>query len=270
MLECVVNISEGTHLEAIATFAQAVSDDLLDVHSDSEHNRSVFTLVGEWAPRELATHVVDICNLGRHEGVHPRLGVVDVVPFIALDGSTFDDALRARDDFAQWAATKLNVPCFLYGPERTLPFIRKHAWKELLPDVGPELPHITAGAMCVGVRPPLVAYNVWLHAPLNEAQRLANIVRTSNVRSLGLQVGDLSQVSVNLIEPENVGPDYVLERIEDAIDPQYSISHCELVGLLPARALVRISREKWETLDLAPQKTIEWQLAQRNERLRSS
>lgn len=270
MLECVVNISEGTRLEAIATFAQAVADDLLDVHSDSQHNRSVFTLVNEWAPRELTTHVVDICSIVTHSGVHPRLGVVDVVPFIALDGSTHDDALRARNDFAKWAATKLQVPCFLYGPERTLPEIRKNAWKELLPDVGPRSPHPTAGAICVGVRPPLVAYNVWLHAPLEEATRVAHAIRTHNVRTLGLQVGDLTQVSMNLIAPEDVGPDEAYQRIMDTLLPQYRVSHCELVGLMPARALARISREKWDILDLSPQRTIEWQIAQRAERLRSS
>ena len=168
-----INVSEGIHLEAVATFAQAVADDLLDVHSDPDHNRSVFTLVGTWAPRELATHVVDMCNLNKHQGVHPRIGVVDVVPFVALDGSTEDDALRARNEFAEWAASRLNVPCFLYGPERTLPFIRKHAWKALMPDVGPQQPHPTAGAMCVGVRRPLVAYNLWLTCPLDVAINIA-------------------------------------------------------------------------------------------------
>jgi glutamate formiminotransferase / 5-formyltetrahydrofolate cyclo-ligase len=260
-----MNISEGAHLEAIATFAQTVSDDLLDVHADTDHNRSVFTMVGTWAPRELATHVVDICNISQHSGVHPRLGVVDVVPFIALDGSTDADALRARNEFAEWAATRLQVPCFLYGPERTLPFIRKHAWVDLVPDVGPHTPHPTAGAMCVGVRPPLVAYNLWLTEPVSEARRIAGLIRSDNVRALGLEVGQFSQVSINLIAPELVGPHHVY----DEVSKHCAVHHAELVGLLPARSLAPIPRTRWEQLDVSPQQTIEWQLAQRGERLRN-
>jgi glutamate formiminotransferase len=264
VLECVINVSEGTHLEAIATFAQSVADDLLDVHSDPDHNRSVFTVVGTWAPRELATHVVDICNISDHQGVHPRLGVVDVVPFVSLDGSTHDDALRARNEFAEWVATRLKVPCFLYGPERTLPFIRKHAWSGLTPDVGPSQPHPTAGAMCVGVRRPLVAYNLWLTCPLDEAIRLATLVRSDTVRALGLQVGQFTQVSMNLIEPEITGPHHVYDQVAQYTD----IHHGELVGLIPARALAPIPRDQWERLDVSPQQTIEWQLSQRMQRLR--
>jgi glutamate formiminotransferase / 5-formyltetrahydrofolate cyclo-ligase len=264
VLECVINVSEGTHLEAIATFAQAVADDLLDVHSDSDHNRSVFTLVGTSAPRELAMHVVDICNIADHQGVHPRIGVVDVVPFVALDGSTEEEALRARDEFAQWAATRLNVPCFLYGPERTLPFIRKHAWAALMPDVGPLTPHPTAGAMCVGVRRPLVAYNLWLTCPLDQAMRIAATIRNDAVRALGLQVGEFTQVSMNLVEPEVSGPQHVYEQVAQYTD----IHHAELVGLLPARVLAPIPRDQWKRLDVSPEQTIEWQLAQRMERLR--
>jgi glutamate formiminotransferase len=264
VLECVINVSEGVHLEAVATFAQAVADDLLDVHSDPDHNRSVFTLVGTWAPRELANHVVDMCNITSHHGVHPRIGVVDVVPFVALDGSTEKDALRARDEFAEWAATKLNVPCFLYGPERTLPFIRKHAWKALMPDVGPHQPHPTAGAMCVGVRRPLVAYNLWLTCPLDVAMNIAASIRSDTVRALGLQVGEFTQVSMNLVEPEITGPHHVYEQVAQRVD----IHHSELVGLIPARALAPIPRNQWEKLDVSPQRTIEWQIAQRMERLR--
>ena len=265
MLECVINVSEGIHLEAVATFAQTVADDLLDLHSDPDHNRSVFTLVGTWAPRELATHVVDMCNLNKHQGVHPRIGVVDVVPFVALDGSTEDDALRARNEFAEWAASRLNVPCFLYGPERTLPFIRKHAWKALMPDVGPQQPHPTAGAMCVGVRRPLVAYNLWLTCPLDVAINIAASIRSDTIRTLGLQVGEFTQVSMNLIEPEITGPHHVYEQVAQRVE----IHHAELVGLLPARALAPISRDQWVKLDVSPQRTIEWQLAQRMERLRN-
>ena len=99
-------------------------------------------------------------DLRDHAGVHPRLGVVDVVPFVPLAGSALADAVTARDAFAAWVVAELGVPCFLYGPERTLPEIRRRAWVELAPDVGPDEAHPSGGAICVGARRPLVAYNV--------------------------------------------------------------------------------------------------------------
>ena len=134
VLECVVNISEGEDKTRLATLANSVGADLLDLHSDADHNRSVFTLAGVEAPRVLARTALEKLDISVHEGVHPRVGIVDVVPFVAIDPSTFEEALAARDDFARFAAEELGVPCFLYGPERTLPFIRKHAFVDLLPD----------------------------------------------------------------------------------------------------------------------------------------
>ncbi len=97
------------------------ADTLLDRHTCPDHNRSVFTLLGEEAPRRLARAAVALLDLGDHEGAHPRLGVVDVVPFVALDGSTATEALAARDRFARWAADELALPCFLYGPRADAP-----------------------------------------------------------------------------------------------------------------------------------------------------
>jgi glutamate formiminotransferase len=174
VLECVINISEGADTARIDALAQSVGDDLLDVHSDADHNRSVFTLAGVEAPRTLARKALELLDLSHHEGVHPRVGIIDVVPFVAIEPSTFDDALRARDDFARFAADELGIPCFLYGPERTLPYIRKHAFADLFPDHGPHAPHPQAGAICVGARPILIAYNLWLKdATLETAKRFS-------------------------------------------------------------------------------------------------
>jgi len=260
VLECVINISEGRNTAILAALAQSCAGDLLDVHSDSDHNRSVFTLVGVDAPRALTRAAVSPLTINDHSGVHPRIGVVDVVPFVPLVDSTMHDAQKARNEFATWAAEELDVPCFLYGKERTLPDIRKTAWTSLLPDVGSHVPHPTAGAICVGVREPLVAYNLWLEdVDLATTRRIASSVRTANIRTLGLQVGAFTQVSVNLISPMIAGPSEVF----DAVSEHAHVHHAELVGLLPASVLATIPRDRWEDLDLSVEQTIEWRLTNR-------
>lgn len=260
MLECVINISEGRNTEVIQRLADCVADALLDVHTDPDHNRSVFTLVGTDAPRTLTRTAVELLSLTDHDGVHPRLGVVDVVPFVPLADSTMSDAVIARDDFSVWAASELQMPVFLYGAERSLPDIRRNAWTHLMPDVGPHAPHPTGGALCVGARQPLVAWNIWLRGvDISETRDIARRVRTEQIRTLGLQVGNDTQVSFNLIEPNSHGPD----RAYDAVAEHVAIERCELVGLIPRDALVAISPDRWEALDLDETKTIEWRLKHR-------
>ena len=260
MLECVINVSEGRDHAIIDSLAQSCAGDLLDIHSDTDHNRSVFTLLGVDAPRALARAAVSALSLSDHSGVHPRIGVVDVVPFVPLDNSTMHDARVARDEFATWATAELNVPCFLYGTERTLPDIRKNAWTSLMPSAGTHSPHPTAGAMCVGVREPLVAYNLWLeNVDLETTRRIATSVRTASIRTLGLQVGAFTQVSANLIQPMIAGPNDVYE----AVSQHAKVHHTELVGLLPASVLATIPRARWEDLDLSVEQTIEWRVTNR-------
>lgn len=262
MLECVVNISEGKDHVLLATLADQLGIDLLDMHTDGDHHRSVFTLFGTKQVRVLTQRAIATLDIGRHTGVHPRLGVVDVVPFVPLDMSTFDDALLARNEFAAFGGNELGVPCFLYGPERTLPFIRAHAFKDLLPDFGPRRPHQTAGATCVGVRTVLVAYNLWLrNVSLEAARLLATSLRSESVRALGFQVGEYVQVSMNLIDPLRVGP----AEMYDLVSAKFKIERAELVGLIPARVLATIPRSRWAELDLGNEKTIEWRIAQRNQ-----
>lgn len=268
VLECVMNLSEGRRLELVAELAGLADGDLLDIHADPHHHRSVLTLVGTSAVRQITRQAVHLLDLSTHEGVHPRLGVVDVVPFVPLPDSTLDDAVAARDAFAAWAGDELGVPCFLYGPERTLPEVRRRAWHDLPPDTGPGHPHPRAGAICVGARPVLVAYNVWLagtDAPT--ARRIASEVRSPFVRTLGLQVGDRLQVSMNLVEPDRVGPMAAFDLVAEAAQHHGGRAEgAELVGLVPARCLAVIPRTRWDELDLAAERTIEWQIAQRNRR----
>jgi glutamate formiminotransferase len=227
----------------------------------------VFTLAGnpelvEACVRDLAETAVATLDLSAHAGAHPRFGILDVVPWVPLWGwplrpAPLLEALDARDRFAAWAGASLQLPCFLYGPERSLPELRRLAWRELSPDVGPVRPHPTAGASAVGARHELVAYNLWLERPdLALARRVAAALRGPAVRTLGLQVGDAVQVSCNLIEPALVGPDAVF----DAVAASAQIARAELVGLLPRRILQAIPPNRWPELDLDETRSIEARL----------
>src|SRR5207248_3034517 len=139
----------------VTVLAAAGGAHTLDVHSDAHHNRTVLTLAGPHLPdlvRAVAQTAVALLDLRTHEGVHPRIGVVDVVPFVPLADSTMADAVRERDGFARWAGRELHLPCFLYGAERSLPDVRRGAFTTLEPDAGPPEPHPTAGACAVGAR----------------------------------------------------------------------------------------------------------------------
>jgi glutamate formiminotransferase / 5-formyltetrahydrofolate cyclo-ligase len=249
VLECVVNIAEGRDESVLGRLRASCGGALLDIHADPWHHRSVFTLRGEDAPRHLATTAVALLDLRRHEGVHPRIGVVDVVPFVPLGGSTMSDAQRARDDFAGWLTATHGVPCLVYGPERTLPEVRRLAASE----VG----HPTAGVCAVGARDVLVAYNLWVEADLETAQRVAAAVRGDGIRALGLPVGERVQVSMNLVDPHRVGPAEAWDRVAGLVP----VAGAELVGLVPDAVLRAVPEDRWSPLDLSIDQTIEARLA---------
>src|SRR5438874_11237921 len=175
MLECVANVSEGRDVRALRAVADCCGASLVDVHADRDHHRSVFTLVGPReddavpAARDLAGAVAAQVSLLEHEGVHPRLGALDVVPFVALSGAEVERAraAAAARGFGEWWAETHEVPVFLYDdadPDgRTLPDIRRHAFTTRRPDVGPDVPHPVLGATAVGARKPLVAVNLVLN-----------------------------------------------------------------------------------------------------------
>ncbi len=255
-----MNVSEGQRGEILERLAAAAAPDLLDLHADPDHNRAVLTMVGETAPRAVATEAVALLDIHAHMGVHPRRGVVDVVPFVPLGSTPLDDAIGARDRFATWASGDLRLPCFLYGPERTLPDVRKRAFVDLQPDIGPDLPHPTAGACCVGARPPLVAYNLWLgDVPAVTAKAIAGSLRGPAVRALAFAVTGGAQVSCNLLDPLVVGP----SDVYDAVDAQSPVRRAELVGLVPQALLDATPENRWSQLDLDPDRTIEARLRRR-------
>lgn len=251
MLECVINVSTASWYPG--------PEGALDVHSDAHHNRSVVTLAGpdvESRAFGVVSRAVRDIDLGLHRGVHPRLGAADVVPFVPLAGTTMAEALVARDRFARRIAQELGVPCFLYGPERTLPDIRRSAFRTLSPDVGPADPHPTAGACCVGAREILVAYNLWISGGVEDARRIASAIRSPFLRTLGLDVGGRAQVSCNLVRPEELGPGEAFDLVAAHVE----IVRAELVGLLPRAVLRAIPQHRWESLDLDESKTIEARL----------
>ncbi len=249
-----MNLSVGDDEALLEQLADLCGADLLNLHSDRHHNRSVFTLLGTHTPRKLAAEAVDQLDLDQHTGVHPRIGVVDVVPFVPLGDSTMAEALGARDNFARFAADDLNVPVFFYGEGApTLPLVRRRAWNELEPDLGPKSPHPSAGAMCVGAREILVAYNVWLvENNLELAKSIARQVRGPYLRSLGLQVGERVQVSMNLIRPDMIGPMEAFDQITQLA----AVAGAELVGLVPETVLLATPRDRWEELDLSRDRSL--------------
>ncbi len=277
--ECVVNISEGRDPHIVSTIGGVAGSHLLDVHSDPEHNRSVLTLGGplaavEAAARDVAVATVAAIDLRSHRGIHPRLGALDVVPFVPLpsDPARADmaGAVAARDRFARWAGTALDLPCFVYGPERSLPDVRRNAFGSLRPDTGPSEPHVTAGASAVGARPPLIAYNVWISSREDDdgsvavavARSLATALRGPVVRSLGLPVAGGAQVSLNLIDPARAPiVDCHDAVVEGARRHGCSVVRTELVGLLPDAALRAVPPSRWEELDLGEERTIEARMA---------
>ncbi|MFI5046968.1 MAG: glutamate formiminotransferase [Acidimicrobiia bacterium] len=282
MLECVPNVSEGRDPEAIDALAASCGTSLLDVHRDHDHHRSVFTIAGPGdddaatAMRALASEVVAKIDLARHEGVHPRLGALDVVPFVALGDTASAAAADAARAFGAWAVETLGAPVFFYGhaddQQRTLPSVRFSAFRTRPPDLVPVSLQPGVGAIAVGARPVLVAINCELDrddGPL--ARAIASAVRARNgglpgVRALGFRLAsrDRVQVSMNLVDLTRTGVETACVAVRDhARAAGADVARVELVGLLPAAELERCSAEFLAWSALSPDQTIEARLARR-------
>jgi glutamate formiminotransferase len=261
-LECVVNVSEGRDETVLAALSASAGPALLDLHRDPHHHRTVLTLAGApddvaSAARSLATATVGLLDLRTHDGVHPRLGVLDVVPFVPYEPghaapSDLTAAVAHRDDFARWLADELGVPSFLYGPlpggrNRTLPDIRRDAFGPaagLTPDFGPARPNPRTGATAVGARRVLVAYNVWVSS-LEVARLVAPRVR----------------ISCNLLEPDSYGPAQLYDTVAVlAAEAGGAVEGAELVGLLPAVVLAAVPPARRPELGLSAEATVEFRL----------
>ena len=268
LIECVPNVSEGRGADVIAAIEAAIAGPgihMLDRSSDAAHNRTVYTFVGEPAPLRdavlrLFAVAIDSINLQTHDGVHPRIGAVDVVPFVPLRDATIDDCVALAKSAAALVADRFRVPIFLYeqaatdDERRSLANLRRggvngvalrmkqSAWR---PDFGPDRPHPTAGVTAVGARPILIAYNVNLASNrIGVAQRIARFIRESsgglpNVKALGLQLdAGVIQVSMNLTDYKETSMTKVFDAIaREAAADGVRVLESEIVGLVPADAL---------------------------------
>ena len=267
MFECVLNVSEGRRLDQLDALALAAGPSLRDRHSDALHNRSVFTLIDSREELRRNVHSFIVATMKRldlreHEGAHPRFGVLDVVPYVALDPRRTRDAQALRDETARWVAATFDVPVFLYGPLgdgtlRTLPEVRREAFRSLAPDFGPLAASEERGASAVGARGVLVAWNLWLRdVSLGEARAVVRSIRQKEVRALAFQLGDQVQISCNLIDPLLVGPSQVYDKVTSLLR-HGAIERAELVGLVPAAVVQNEAPSRWTQLDLAEDRTIE-------------
>ncbi len=260
-LESVPNFSEGRDRVTIDAIGSALGAfaRLLDVHADEDHNRSVFTVVGDDDALVAALIAgvrvaVERIDLRHHEGVHPRIGVADVVPFIPLRPTDLSRAQVAAQRFARLAAGELGIPVFLYAPpERGPAFYRRGGIEglqrrldtgELAPDFGPSQLHETAGGVITGARPPLIAFNVNLRGTIDVARSIAGVVRERGggfpgVRALGVELSRarLVQVSMNIEDWEASALHDIVARIISEADARGAeVVGSELVGLMPAGA----------------------------------
>ena len=263
-LESVPNFSEGRDratIDALAAALRSGGARLLDVHADEDHNRSVFTLVG--SGDELAASLfagiaraAELIDLRRHEGAHPRIGAADVVPVVPLDAGDEDLARDAARALAQRVGQELGLPVFLYGalgdgrgpaffrPGGPAELQRRIDAGELAPAHGPARLSESAGGVLVGVRRPLIAFNVNLRGTLEAAREIAGLVREAGggfpgVRALGLELprAGLVQVSMNVEDWEAVALHAIVAEVERrAAERGAEVVGSELVGLMPVGA----------------------------------
>ena len=293
IIECVPNISEGRRanvIEALATRVRSIPGvHLLDYSSDVSHNRSVFTFVADRAPMKAAVlalfeGAIEVIDLRSHSGEHPRLGAVDVVPFIPIEGVTMAECVALARETAAEIAEKFDLPVFLYEeaaerPNRTnLADIRRGEFEGLAakftspdwtPDFGPTRPHPTGGASIIGARMPLIAFNVNLATDrLDIAKRIAATVRYSSgglpyVKALGIALHDrgIVQVSMNLTNYEKT-PLYAAFNAVAAEAARLGVAvlESEIVGLVPAAALRHTAEHFLKLEKFSPGQVLETRL----------
>jgi glutamate formiminotransferase / 5-formyltetrahydrofolate cyclo-ligase len=290
LFEAVPNFSEGKDLAKISRIADAVRAvpgvRVLGLHSDPDHNRSVLTFAGEEdAVLSGAITLAKACaadlDLASQTGEHPRMGVLDVLPFVPLEGATMDDAVRLSRRTAEILGS-LGFPVFLYGAaatashRRDLPDVRRAGYEGVAerlkdprwrPDYGPHVLDPRRGAVAVGARPFLAAFNAFLDTDdVEVARQIARRVRESGgglpaVKALGFLVGGQAQVSMNLTDLERTSIPVALEAVRsEAIKFGVSVESTELVGLAPLAAILDAARYYLGLRELAPNHILETRL----------
>ena len=271
IIEAVPNVSEGRRAdvveEAVAALKRAPGVRLLDAQSDKDHNRSVLTVVGE--EKGLTAAILGLfetalsrIDLRSHEGEHPRLGAVDVVPFIPIEGVTMAECVDLAREVGKAVADRFGVPVYLYEEaasaphRRNLEDVRRGQFEGLAekmkdplwtPDFGPRAPHPSGGAAAIGARMPLIAYNINLGtADLEVAKRIAKAIRHSGggyrfVTAMGVMLAErgLAQVSINMTDFKRTPLHRVFETVRAEAE-RYGVAvvGSEIVGLVPSEALL--------------------------------
>jgi len=290
IIESVPNISEGRRPEVLEAAAGAMrlvpGLRVLDVQSDKDHNRSVLTVVGDeralrdglLALFEVATSRIDLRG---HQGEHPRVGAVDVVPFIPIEGASMKDCVALAREVGQAVAERFQIPVFLYEEAASAPHrrnledvrrgqfeglaerMRDPLWK---PDFGPAEPHASAGAVVVGARMPLIAYNINLGTPDVEiARRIAKAIRQSSggyrfVKAMGVMLEErgVAQVSINMTDYKKTPLFRVFETVRsEAARYGVSVIGSEIVGLVPSEALIDAADHFLRLEDFDPAQILE-------------
>ena len=299
LIECVPNVSEGRRADVVLAMTDALGRvngvRLLDSSSDPSHNRSVFTMAGSpdalvRAVLALVERAVADIDLRTHRGEHPRIGAVDVVPFVPLQGATMKECVRLANQVGADIATRFGVPVYLYeeasvDPARTrLEDIRRgglarltermtHA--EWAPDFGPRIPHRSAGVTVVGARAPLIAFNVNLNSDrLDIAKAIAAVVRHSGgglpyVKALGLalEARGIVQVSMNLTNYERTSIPRAFDAVRrEAARHGVSVLESEIVGLVPEAALAGLAAADLQLDHFRSEQVLERRLEQTSER----
>jgi glutamate formiminotransferase / 5-formyltetrahydrofolate cyclo-ligase len=272
ILQCVPNFSEGrdpSFLEAMVAVLKSFPVKVLDLSKDKDHNRSEMTFLGlpeavEAAVMAVTSRAVELIDMRRHKGSHPRMGAVDVVPFIPIRNMTMAEAVEIARRFGRAFAEKHRVPVFFYEEactseaRRNLSEIRQGEYERMAKklqdpdwtvDAGPQALNERSGVTAVGARMPLIAFNVNLHtSDLEVAKKIANAVRHVGgglrfVKAMGLRLEDkgIVQISMSLVNYQRTPIHRALELIKaEAVRYGVTVKECELVGMVPVEALEEV------------------------------
>ncbi len=298
LLECIPNFSEGRRPEVIDALAAAVEAVpgamLLDRTSDPTHNRSVLTFAGPadavlGAAASVVARALELIDMEQQAGAHPRIGAVDVIPFVPLADTSMTEAVELARAFGRGIAERHGLPVYLYAeaalrPERRLlSEVRKGQYEGLKaelganpdrdPDYGPRRMHPRAGAVAVGARRPLIAFNVNLAGQdVDLARRIATSIRESSggmpgVQAIGLLLENPgqprhAQVSMNLLDWQTTGILAVVREVRRlAREGGTDIDHCELIGLAPTGAMLEVAADALAIRDFSADQALELRLA---------
>ena len=290
IIECVPNISEGWSKKKVLEIAGALNAfpgvKLLDICMDRDHHRGVLTFIGppdamQEAALAVCGRALESIDMREHTGAHPRIGAVDVVPFVPLGEATMRDAVRVAQGFGRAYGESNRIPVYFYGEAARVPWkrelsdIRRGGYEALrermsdprwMPDAGPAVFHERSGATAVGARIPLIAFNINLKSgDLALAQNIARTIRQSGgglpfVKALGIPLKSrkLVQVSMNLTDYRVTSVRTVFERVcEEAARNGTDILESELIGLIPHAALAGTTPEDLKLRDFSDKKILE-------------